>query len=72
MDYAAKEFYGSHKYFNSVLVQVPEGGGTIRFGIEIGTQEYNKPVESENEWTVFDDFRLLYTSKTTDGDLVLD
>lgn len=29
MDYAAKEFYGSHKYFNSVLVQVPEGGGTI-------------------------------------------
>lgn len=72
MDYAAKEFYGSHKYFNSVLVQVPEGGGTIRFGIEIGTQEDNKPVVSENEWTVFDDFRLLYTSKTTDGDLVLD
>lgn len=50
MDYAAKEFYGSHKYFNSVLVQVPEGGGTIRFGIEIGTQE-DKDVESEKEWT---------------------
>ena len=72
MDYAAKEFYGSHKYFNSVLVQVPEGGGTIRFGIEIGTQDDKEPVESEKEWTVFDDFRLLYTSKTTDGDLVLD
>ena len=72
MDYAAKEFYGSHKYFNSVLVQVPEGGGTIRFGIEIGTQEDKEPVESEKEWTVFDDFRLLYTNKTTDGDLVLD
>ena len=72
MDYAAKEFYGSHKYFNSVLVQVPEGGGTIRFGIEIGTQDDTVPVESEKEWTVFDDFRLLYTSKTTDGDLVLD
>lgn len=71
MDYAAKEFYGSHKYFNSVLVQVPEGGGTIRFGIEIGTQD-DKPVGSEKEWTVFDDFRLLYTSRTTDGDLVLD
>lgn len=70
MDYAAKEFYGSHKYFNSVLVQVPEGGGTIRFGIEIGTQDDKEPVEGE--WTVFDDFRLLYTSKTTDGDLVLD
>ena len=72
MDYAAKEFYGSHKYFNSVLVQVPDGGGTIRFGIEIGTQEDTVPVESEKEWTVFDDFRLLYTSRTTDGDLVLD
>lgn len=73
MDYAAKEFYGSHKYFNSVLVQVPEGGGTIRFGIEIGTQnDKEEPVASEKEWTVFDDFRLLYTSKTTDGDLVLD
>lgn len=72
MDYAAKEFYGSHKYFNSVLVQVPEGGGTIRFGIEIGTQEDKEPVASEKEWTVFDDFRLLYTSRTTDGDLVLD
>lgn len=72
MDYAAKEFYGSHKYFNSVLVQVPEGGGTIRFGIEIGTQEDTEPVASEKEWTVFDDFRLLYTSRTIDGDLVLD
>ena len=71
LDYAAKEFYGSHKYFNSVLVQVPEGGGTIRFGIEIGTRE-DKDVESEKEWTVFDDFRLLYTSRTIDGDLVLD
>ena len=70
MDYAAKEFYGSHKYFNSVLVQVPEGGGTIRFGIEIGTQGDTEPVKGE--WTVFDDFRLLYTSRTIDGDLVLD
>lgn len=77
MDYAAKEFYGSHKYFNSVLVQVPEpepegdGTRTIRFGIEIGTlNDKEQPVEGE--WTIFDDFRLLYTSKTTDGDLVLD
>lgn len=73
MDYAAKEFYGSHKYFNSVLVQVPEGGGTIRFGIEIGTKDDTTvPGESEKEWTVFDNFRLLYTSRTIDGDLVLD
>ena len=72
MDYAAKEFYGSHKYFNSVLVQVPEKGGTIRFGIEIGTKEDEDKEPVEGEWTVFDDFRLLYTSRTTDGDLVLD
>lgn len=78
MDYAAKEFYGSHKYFNSVLVQVPEPEGdgtrtrTIRFGIEIGTMGDTELGEAAKEWTVFDDFRLLYTSKTTDGDLVLD
>lgn len=71
MDYAGKEFYGNHKYFSSVLVQVPEGGGKIRFGIEIGTTSDTKP-EADDEWTVFDDFRLLYASKTTDGDLVLD
>ena len=34
MDYAAKEFYGNHKYISSVLVQVPENGGTIRLDRE--------------------------------------
>lgn len=75
MDYAAKEFYGNHKYISSVLVQVPENGGTIRFGIEVGDHnEKETGTESyeDNEWTVFDDFRLLYASKTTDGDLILD
>lgn len=72
MDYAAKEFYGSHKYISSVLVQVPEGGGIIRFGIQVGTHDDATPNESDKEWTVFDDFRLLYASNVTDGDLVLD
>lgn len=75
MDYAAKEFYGNHKYISSVLVQVPEGGGTIRFGIEVGSHDDLTPGKGDdgkNEWTVFDDFRLLYASKTTDGDLILD
>lgn len=75
MDYAAKEFYGNHKYISSVLVQVPENGGTIRFGIEVGDHNEKKTGTGEyedNEWTVFDDFRLLYASKTTDGDLILD
>lgn len=75
MDYGAKEFYGNHKYFSSVLVQVPDGGGTIRIGIEVGSRDDKTPEKGDdgnNEWTVFDDFRLLYASKTTDGDLVLD
>lgn len=75
MDYAAKEFYGNHKYISSVLVQVPEEGGTIRFGIEVGDHSEKKTGTGEyedKEWTVFDDFRLLYASKTTDGDLILD
>lgn len=75
MDYAAKEFYGNHKYISSVLVQVPENGGTIRFGIEVGDHNEKKTGTGsyeDNEWTVFDDFRLLYASKTTDGDLIMD
>lgn len=70
MDYAGKEFYGSHKYFNSVLVQVPGGGGNICFGVRVGSVEDNKA--GTNEWTVFDDFRLLYAGSTTSRDLILD
>lgn len=70
MDYAGKEFYGSHKYFNSVLVQVPEGGGNICFGVRVGSVEDN--VAKDGEWTVFDDFRLLYAGSTTSRDLILD
>lgn len=70
MDYAGKEFYGSHKYFNSVLVQVPEGGGNICFGVRVGSVKDNEA--GTNEWTVFDDFRLLYAGSTTSRDLILD
>lgn len=70
MDYAGKEFYGSHKYFNSVLVQVPEGGGNICFGVRVGSVEDNEA--GTNEWTVFDDFRLLYAGSNTSHDLILD
>lgn len=70
MDYAGKEFYGSHKYFNSVLVQVPEHGGNICFGVRVGSVEDNKA--GTNEWTVFDDFRLLYAGSNTSHDLILD
>lgn len=70
MDYAGKEFYGSHKYFNSVLVQVPGGGGNICFGVRVGSVEDNDA--KNGEWTVFDDFRLLYAGSNTSRDLILD
>lgn len=70
MDYAGKEFYGSHKYFNSVLVQVPKGGGNICFGVRVGSVADN--IAKDGEWTVFDDFRLLYAGSNTSHDLILD
>lgn len=72
MDYAGKEFYGSHKYFNSVLVQVPKGGGNICFGVRVGSVAENENVAEDGEWTVFDDFRLLYAGSNTSHDLILD
>ena len=74
VDYAGKEFYTSGKYFNSVQVKVdvPENGtSTIRFGILIG-QKNDAETPAADEWTVFDDFRLLFVSKTVNQDLVLD
>ena len=74
VDYAGKEFYTSGKYFNSVQVKVdvPKGGSrTIRFGILIG-QKNDAETPAADEWTVFDDFRLLFVSKAINQDLVLD
>ncbi|WP_288768853.1 hypothetical protein, partial [uncultured Prevotella sp.] len=75
MDYAGKTFY-SGNYNNVVYVTVPEdalvnGKATIRFGIMIGDGTDDKIVE-DDEWTVFDDFRMLYASRTFDEDLILD
>lgn len=79
MDYAGKNFYGKRKYINTVLVQVPDtkpsdgNYGTIRFGLIIGDDQNDKTVkEADNEWTVFDDFRLLYASDEKGSDLILD
>lgn len=79
MDYAGKAFLGSNQYINQVAVVVPkevftENPGSlikIRLGVMIG--DYEKPeAPTAGEWSVFDDFRLLYASKTTDADLILD
>ena len=81
MDYAGKNFYGQRKYINTVLVQVPDinpkpsdgNYGTIRFGLIIGDDRNDKDVDAAaKEWTVFDDFRLLYASDEKSADLILD
>lgn len=81
MDYAGKNFYGQRKYINTVLVQVPDinpkpsdgNYGTIRFGLIIGDDRNDKDVDAAaKEWTVFDDFRLLYASDERGTDLILD
>ncbi len=77
MDYAGKEFYESSKYANSVIVQVTQEmidqagqeGVSIAFGLNIGD---GSQTPSLNDWTVFDDFRLIYVSNTKNEDLVLD
>lgn len=76
MDYAGKEFYEHSKYTNSVIVVVPQSaidankGATIRLGVMVGSQ--TETAAQTGEWTVFDDFRLLYASKNTEADLILD
>ena len=77
MDYAGKNFYGQRKYINTVLIQVPKNKdgiyGKIRFGLIIGdNQSDDKLNVADKEWTVFDDFRLLYASNDKGKDLILD
>lgn len=80
MDYAGKNFYGKRKYINTVLIQVPKDKkqsennyGVIRFGLIIGDDQNDTKVDAaDKEWTVFDDFRLLYASDENGTDLILD
>lgn len=80
VDYAGKNFYGSRQYINTVYVTVPadvinkDGEATIRFGIMVGDDQNDKtPVTTgKGEWTVFDDFRILYAAKVLEEDLILD
>ena len=84
MDYAGKEFYESNKYNNSVIVQVTQKmiddanaagnkeGACIAFGLYIGNPDTPSDKPEADEWTVFDDFRVLYASNVKSEDLVLD
>ena len=74
MDYAGRNFYNSFQYTNSVLVHVKKKPGEVRFiafGIQIGDNDKDTDI-APDEWTVFDDFRLLFAAKGVDTDLVLD
>lgn len=74
MDYAGQNFYNSRKYINNVLVNVEgvdaSNRKAIRFGIMVGSKDDATP--EDGEWTVFDDFRLLFANKVANEDLVLD
>lgn len=77
VDYAGKNFYGSRQYINTVYVtvtdeDVKDGKATIRFGIMVGDQDHVTPDPKNDEWTVFDDFRILYAAKDVKEDLILD
>ena len=80
MDYAGKEFYETSNYINSVVIEVTKemitqagtDGACIALGLYIGNP--NDPTETPdaNEWTVFDEFRVLYASNVKGKELVLD
>lgn len=80
VDYAGKNFYGSRQYINTVYVTVTDSiikadkKATIRLGIMVGDDQNDKtPVTTgDGEWTVFDDFRMLYAAKEVTEDLILD
>lgn len=79
MDYAGKAFLGSNQYINQVTIIVPKEVFDenpnetikIRLGVMIGNYGSTE-TPTADEWSVFDDFRLLYASKTIDSDLILD
>ena len=79
VDYAGKNFYGTRDFVNTIYVTVPKsaiknGEATIRLGIMIGDNQNDKtPVTTgDGEWTVFDDFRMLYAERVVNEDLILD
>ena len=80
MDYAGKEFYETNNYINSVTIDVTKemisqagpDGACIALGLYIGNPNDASETPDANEWTVFDEFRVLYASNVKGKDLVLD
>lgn len=70
---AGKEFYNDN-YENEVMIHLTTNdlesmGGILIIGIKI---EDDGTTPSKNEWTAFDNFRLLYAGESEAPDLVLD
>ena len=83
MDYAGKEFYETNNYINSVTIDVTQDmidqavqagaeGACIALGLYIGNPNNPSDTPDADEWTVFDEFRVLYASNVKGKDLVLD
>lgn len=80
MDYAGKEFYETNNYINSVTIDVTQdmidqagdAGACIALGLYIGNPNDPSDTPDADEWTVFDEFRVLYASNVKGKDLVLD
>ena len=80
MDYAGKEFYETNNYINSVTIDVTKemisqagpDGACIALGLYIGNPNNPSDTPDADEWTVFDEFRVLYASNVKGKDLVLD
>lgn len=80
MDYAGKEFYETNNYINSVTIDVTKemisqagpDGACIALGLYIGDPNNPSDTPDADEWTVFDEFRVLYASNVKGKDLVLD
>lgn len=54
---AASYFFSAGLYWNTVFVQVTDGG-TLKFGVK-------KSTAVDNDWTIFDNFRLQYFGNCT-------
>ena len=80
MDYAGKEFYETSNYINSVVIEVTKemitqagtDGACIALGLYIGNPNDPTDTPDADEWTVFDEFRVLYASNVRGTELVLD
>lgn len=66
---AGKEFYNDN-YENEVMIHLTTDGGLLIIGIKV---EGDDGTEAVNEWTAFDNFRLLYAGESEGApELVLD